>query len=125
MAIKKLIKSFTYAIMGIKSAIKTEQNMKIHLIIMELVVLMGLMFNLSYLEWLVILICFMTVISSELFNTALENAVDLASSQINIKAKLAKDIAAGAVLVNAFFSAIIGLIIFIPKITILLKGLIR
>lgn len=125
MAIKKLIKSFTYAIMGIKSAIKTEQNMKIHLIIMELVVLMGLMFNLSYLEWLVILICFMTVISSELFNTALENAVDLASPQINIKAKLAKDIAAGAVLVNAFFSAIIGLIIFIPKITILLKGLIR
>ena len=125
MAIKKLIKSFTYAIMGIKSAIKTEQNMKIHLIIMELVVLMGLMFNLSYLEWLVILICFMTVISSELFNTALENVVDLASSKINIKAKLAKDIAAGAVLVNAFFSAIIGLIIFIPKITILLKGLIR
>ena len=125
MAIKKLIKSFTYAIMGIKSAIKTEQNMKIHLIIMELVVLMGLMFNLSYLEWLVILICFMAVISSELFNTALENAVDLASPQINIKAKLAKDIAAGAVLVNAFFSAIIGLIIFIPKITILLKGLIR
>lgn len=111
--------------MGIKSAIKTEQNMKIHLIIMELVVLMGLMFNLSYLEWLVILICFMAVISSELFNTALENVVDLASPKINIKAKLAKDIAAGAVLVNAFFSAIIGLIIFIPKITILLKGLIR
>lgn len=119
----KLINSFKYAIRGIKSAIKSEQNLKIHFIIMELVILMALLLNLSILEWLIILICFMIVISSELFNTALEKCVDLASPKFNELARLAKDIAAGSVLITAFFSAIIGLIIFLPKIIIFVKGL--
>ena len=124
MAIKKLINSFTYAIMGIKSAIKTEQNMKIHLLIMEIVILMALILNISFNEWLIVLICFMVVISSELFNTALEKCVDLASPNKNEIAKLAKDISAGAVLITAIFAAIIGIIIFLPKIIIFVKGLI-
>ncbi len=119
----KLINSFKYAIRGIKSAIKSEQNLKIHFIIMEIVILMALLLNISPFEWLIILICFMSVISSELFNTALEKCVDLASPKFNELAKLAKDISAGAVLVTAFFSAIIGLIIFLPKIIIFVKGL--
>ena len=119
----KLINSFKYAIKGIKSALKSEQNMKVHFIIMELVILIAIILNLSTLEWLIILICFMSVISSELFNTAMEKCVDLASPKFNELAKLAKDIAAGAVLVTAFFSALIGLIIFLPKIIIFVKGL--
>ncbi len=123
MSFKKLVKSFKYAINGIKSAIKSEQNLKIHFIIMELVIIMALFLNISTFEWLIILVCFMCVISSELFNTALEECVDLASPKFNELAKLAKDIAAGAVLITAFFSAIIGLIIFLPKIIIFVKGL--
>ena len=119
----KLINSFKYAIRGIKSALKSEQNMKVHFIIMELVILIAIILNLSTLEWLIILICFMSVISSELFNTAMEKCVDLASPNFNSLAKLSKDISAGAVLVTAFFSALIGLIIFLPKIIIFVKGL--
>ena len=119
----KLINSFKYAIRGIKSALKSEQNMKVHFIIMELVILMAIILNLSTLEWLIILICFMSVISSELFNTAMEKCVDLASPKFNELAKLGKDISAGAVLITAFFSALIGLIIFLPKIIIFVKGL--
>ena len=118
----KLINSFKYAIRGIKSALKSEQNMKVHFIIMELVILMAIILNIRTFEWLIILICFMSVISSELFNTAIEKCVDLASPKFNELAKLAKDIAAGAVLVTAFFSALIGLIIFLPKIIILWKA---
>ena len=123
LSFNKLINSFKYAITGIKSALKSEQNMKVHFIIIELVILMAIILNLSIFEWLIILICFMSVISSELFNTALEKSVDLASPNINETAKLAKDIAAGSVLVTAFFSAVIGLIIFLPKIILLVKGL--
>ena len=123
LSFNKLINSFKYAITGIKSALKSEQNMKVHFIIIELVILMAIILNISTFEWLIILICFMSVISSELFNTALEKSVDLASPNINETAKLAKDIAAGSVLVGAFFSAIIGLIIFLPKIILLVKGL--
>ena len=119
----KLINSFKYAIRGIKSALKSEQNMKVHFIIMELVILMAIILNISTFEWLIILICFMSVISSELFNTALEKCVDLASPKFNELAKLAKDISAGAVLITAFFSALIGLIIFLPKIILFVKGL--
>ena len=124
MSFKKLIKSFKYAWEGIKSSIKSEQNMKVHILIMELVVLLGLVLNINYYEWLIVLICFMVVISGELFNTAIENVVNLLSPNKNEVAKLSKDIAAGAVLVGAFFSAIIGLMIFLPKIFYLLKGLI-
>ena len=123
MSFKKLIKSFKYAWEGIKSSIKSEQNMKVHILIMELVVLLGLVLNINYYEWLIILVCFMVVISGELFNTAIENVVNLLSPNKNEIAKLSKDIAAGAVLVGAFFSAIIGLMIFLPKIFYLLKGL--
>ena len=119
----KLINSFKYAIRGIKSALKSEQNMKVHFIIMELVILMAIILNISTFEWLIILICFMSVISSELFNTAMEKCVDLASPKFNELAKLAKDISAGAVLITAFFSALIGLIIFLPKIIIFVKGM--
>ena len=118
-----MIKSFKYAWEGIKSSIKSEQNMKVHILIMELVVLLGLVLNINYYEWLIILVCFMVVISGELFNTAIENVVNLLSPNKNEIAKLSKDIAAGAVLVGAFFSAIIGLMIFLPKIFYLLKGL--
>lgn len=119
---KKIINSFKYAFQGIFSAFKTERNMKIHVAFMILVIIAGIVLKISLIEWLICVLCFALVISAELFNTAIELVVDLASPGIHEKAKLSKDIAAGAVLITAIGSAIIGLIIFIPKIIELIKG---
>ena len=113
---KKLINSFKYAFSGIASAFKTERNMKIHVLAVVLVTLAGFLFKISKMEWIICIILFGMVISLELANTAIETTVDLAMPERNEKAKLAKDISAGAVLVCAFVSVIVGLMIFVPKI---------
>lgn len=113
---KKLRNSFKYAFEGIIEAWKTEQNLKIHFVIMALVIIAGFIFKISAMEWIVCLLLFAIVISLELINTAIETTVDIAMPEINEKAKYAKDIAAGAVLFSAMISVIVGLIIFLPKI---------
>lgn len=112
---KEFIKSFQYAIEGIIVAIKKERNLKIHICIMVSVIICGFIFKISTTEWIICIILFGLVISLELVNTAIENVVDLVTLEKNPKAKIAKDVAAGAVLISAIASAIIGLIIFIPK----------
>lgn len=118
---KKLINSFKYAIEGIIASFKTERNMKLHILAMILVILLGIIVKLSKLEWIICIILFAIVIAGELFNTAIETTVDIAMPYRNEKAKLAKDISAGAVLIIAIASLIIGGIIFIPKILMILK----
>lgn len=113
---KKIIKSFKYAIEGIQEGIKDEQNMKVHMFIMLLVIIAGIILKISKIEWAICIILFAFVISLELINTAIENTIDLITLEKNEKAKIAKDTAAGAVLISAICSAIIGLIIFVPKI---------
>ena len=113
---KKLINSFKCAIQGIKQAVKTERNVKIHITIMILVIIAGIVLKINTQEWIICIILFGLVISLELVNSAIEATVDIAMPEINEKAKVAKDVAAGAVLVSAIASAIIGLIIFIPKV---------
>lgn len=113
---KKLINSFKYAFEGIITGIKEENNMKIHIIIMLLVIILGIVLKISKIEWIICIILFGFVISLELVNTAIENTVDLITIEKNPKAKIAKDLAAGAVLIAAITAAIIGLIIFVPKI---------
>lgn len=112
---KNILKSFKYAFEGILEGLKTERNMKIHFSIMILVIIFGIMLKISKSEWIICIILFGLVISLELVNTAIENTVDLIIQEKHPKAKLAKDAAAGAVLISAISSAIIGLIIFIPK----------
>lgn len=112
---KKIINSFRYATNGIILAFKEERNLKIHVLIMVLVILAGIYFRISVQEWIICIILFGLVISLELINTAIETTVDIAMPEINEKAKIAKDISAGAVLITAIISVIIGFIIFIPK----------
>lgn len=112
---KKRIKSFGYAAKGIRTVLQSETNMKIHAIIAGLVIICGIIFKISPNEWLMCLLCFGLVFSAEMFNTAIETIINLVSPETNPLAGKAKDIAAGAVLVSAIFSATIGLIIFIPK----------
>ena len=118
---KKIINSFKYAFEGIKSSLKTERNIKIHFSMMVLVIVAGILLDISTYEWMICIILFGMVIGGELVNTAIEEVTDLVTTEINPKAKLAKDIAAGAVLIMAITSAIIGFIIFIPKIVLLFK----
>ena len=112
---KNVITSFKYAFQGVFSAIKTERNLKIHISIMILVIIAGIFLKISKMEWIICIILFGIVISAEMFNTAIEQTVDIAMPEKNEKAKIAKDVSAGAVLIVAIASAIIGLIIFIPK----------
>ncbi len=113
---KKIANSFKYAFEGFFTSLKTERNMKIHILIMLIVIAMGFIFKISILEWFICIILFSIVIAGELFNTAIETVVDMITPYKNKKAKIAKDISASAVLVLAIGSAIIGMIIFIPKI---------
>jgi diacylglycerol kinase len=113
---KKLINSFKYAIQGILSSFKTERNMKIHIFVMILVIIAGVILKINKYEWIACILCFAIVISGELFNTAIETVVDMVMPYKNDKAKIAKDIAAGAVLTLAIGAAVIGVIIFVPKI---------
>ena len=118
--LKKRINSFKYAFEGIIMTIRSETNMKIHLFVMLLVIVAGVVLKLSAAQWKICIILFSLVIAGELFNTAIEAVVDMVMPEFHPKAKIAKDAAAGGVLVLAIGAAIIGLMIFIPKIIALL-----
>lgn len=113
---KNLLDSFNYAIQGIMSAFMSERNLKIHIIIMLLVITLGFCLEISTYEWIVCIIVFGIVIAGEILNTAIETVVDIVMPNLDYRAKLAKDLSAGAVLVLAIMSIIVGCIIFVPKI---------
>ncbi len=119
---KRLLNSFKYAWAGIKQAYKGEQNLKIHTFIAILVIVFGFFLKISYVEWLICLLLIGLVLMSEFINTALEYVVDLASPSVNPLAKAAKDTASAGVLMMAILSAVIGLVIFIPKIIDFIGG---
>ena len=113
---KKLVNSFKYALQGFLMSFKKERNMKIHIFIMIAVILLGFLLKISKIEWMICIILFGIVIAGEMFNTAIETTVDIAMPYKNPKAKIAKDVSAGSVLILAITSAVIGFMIFIPKI---------
>jgi len=113
--------SFNYALEGIKTGVSNERNLKIDIFMAILVVILGIIFKISTIEWIILVVLIGLVISLELVNTAIEEVVNLLSPDKQIHAKKAKDIAAGAVLVIATSSLIAGLIIFLPKIIEVLR----
>lgn len=112
----RFIKSFGYALKGISYAFNTQLNFKFHCAATTVVALCGWYFHLERLEWLWILGAISMVMVTELLNTAIEVLVDLVSPDYHLKAGIVKDLAAGAVLIASIIAAIIGLIIFIPKV---------
>ena len=115
-SIKRLGNSFKYAWEGIKSAYKTEQNILIHTIVAILVLFVGIIVKLSYLEFAIVFLVIGLVIAAEMFNTSIENAIDMAMPSIHPLAKASKDVASGAVLFSAIIAVIVGCFIYIPKI---------
>ncbi len=112
----KQTNTFINAANGIDQAIKQEPNMRIHVVAAGTAIATGCILGLSAIEWGVVIGCIVLVISLELINTAIETLCDLISLEFNSQIKLIKDVAAGAVLIAAVGSAIIGIIIFLPKI---------
>lgn len=117
---KKWTDSFRFAWSGIAACIRRERNMKIHVCFAGGVTLAGFAFHITNTEWLVCLVFFALVMGAEVMNTAVEALVDLVSPDPHPLAKLAKDAAAGAVLVCAIFAAIAGCMIFGPRVWSLL-----
>lgn len=113
--IQNLIDSFNYAIRGLITAVSEERNMKIHYAVALLVLFASLFFDLSKVEYMALFITVVLVIVSELFNTAIEKFVDLVSPEYNENAKIIKDVSAGAVLLTAINSVIVGFLLFFDK----------
>lgn len=111
--------SIMNAINGLKVAFKSEKNFRTEIYIAILTLILCFVFSLSTMEVIIIIICISLVLGSELLNSALEHLVDLASPEYHDLAKKTKDIGAGAVLILSIAAAIIGFMIFIPKILML------
>ncbi len=104
------LKSFSYALKGISSALK-QRNMKIILVCAILTVLAALLLKVNSNHWCILLICIGLVIALEMMNSAIEGIVDLIHPQHGEKAGRIKDIAAGAVLVISIISLLVGVLI--------------
>jgi len=114
-SLKKLLRSFGFAFTGMYELIKSEQNARIHLFISICVVIAGFLFCISASEWCIVALCIGLVFAAEAFNTVFEKLADHLFPQKHETARLAKDIAAGAVLFSALMAVVCGLIIFLPK----------
>lgn len=108
--------AFFCAIKGIGQAIKTERNLVFDIFVAIIVIILGFVFKINFSEWIICILSVGLMLFAELMNTAIETVVDMYTREKNNMAGKAKDISAGAVLVLAINVAIIGGIIFIPKI---------
>jgi diacylglycerol kinase (ATP) len=115
-SITRQLKSFRYALAGIRALILSEHNARIHLTATIAVLTMSLILKVSRHEGLMITVAVGFVWIAEMFNTCIEKTMDFISTEKNPEIKQIKDIAAGAVLIASATAFIIGLIIFIPKI---------
>ena len=117
----RLIQSLLFALAGIKKAFRLEKNFKIQIIVSLAVALFGFLLRVSAAEWMVLILCCGIVLSCELVNSAVERICNFISPGIHPAIKKIKDYTAGAVLISAGFSVIIGLIIFLPKVMALFR----
>jgi len=111
--------SFNYAIEGLKHTLKTQRNMRIHFVVAAAVIFLGIMLNLNTTEFIMLLSAVTLVIVAEMFNTALEFAVDIFTKEFHHMAKMAKDIAAGCVLVSSIYALVVGYLIFFKSIKLI------
>jgi diacylglycerol kinase (ATP) len=119
----KLLRSFTYAWGGLKTCFSSETNFKIHIVFAVLTIFLGFFLNISSNEWIAIIFCIAFVIAMEMINTAIEKLCDVVHKDLHPGIKKVKDISAGAVMIAAIGSLVIGLIIFLPKIIVFIKSL--
>jgi len=113
---QNFLSSFRHAFAGLAYCFRTQRNFRIHVAIALLVTLAGIILTLSWVEWAVVATLVVVVLSAEMVNTMVEALVDLVTQQYHPLAKVAKDVAAGVVLLSAIGSVVVGALIFLPKI---------
>ena len=118
---KKLLRSFGYAFKGLAYATKSQLNFRIHLFAAVIAIALGAGLNISTNDWEWIMLSIILVLVAELFNTAIEDLTDLVSPEYNELAGHVKDVSAGAVTITAVFAMITGLVIFLPKMFLLIN----
>jgi len=118
---RNLMDSFNYAFQGIIYALKTQRNMQIHVFATIVVLLMSLFFHLNRLELVMLIATISMVLVTEMINTAIEAAIDLMTDQYNIFAKIAKNVAAGAVLIAAINAIVVAYLLFFQHLNPLSK----
>lgn len=109
---RKFLESLRYALEGIAYCIKTQRNMRIHFAFAIIVLIAGIILHISRLEFIIIVMVISMVFVCEIFNTAIEKAIDTTTQEYHPIAKIAKDVAASAVLVSAINAVIVGCLIF-------------
>lgn len=112
---QRLKRSFGHAWAGIGHGLRTQTNLRLHVAAAGCVVIAGLLLRVSPIEWAILVVTIMIVVSAELFNTSIEALVDRVGSEPHPLSKIAKDTAAGAVLIGAIGAVIVGLLIFGPR----------
>lgn len=117
-----VIGSFRFALSGLQEVLFNEPNFQIHAVMGITALIAAKILGLTRNEWIILLFTIAFVLILELFNTALENIVDLVSPEVRPEAKIAKDVAASAVLISAILSIIIGTMLFVPKIQMLIQA---
>lgn len=108
------VNSFVYAWHGLVYAVRTQRNARVHMLLASIAIVLGIMLSISTVEWAMVFIAITLVFIAEMFNTVAEACVDLATREYHPLARIAKDVAAGAVLLNAMLSVLIGALVFIP-----------
>src|SRR6266446_10975915 len=108
------IAGFGFAFSGLWYVLRTQRNARVHIAIAILAILLGIVLHISTVEFAIVFVAITGVFIAEMFNTVFEICVNLASPDYNPLAKIAKDVAAGAVLLNAILSIVIGLLVFVP-----------
>lgn len=122
---RSLLWSFDYAIRGIVYALRTQRNMRLHFLVSAAVFTAALALHVSGLELIALLFAVGLVLVAELINTAIESTVDLATETFDPLAAIAKDVAAGAVLVSAVTAVAVGYVVFFAKVTPVAQSLLE
>lgn len=121
----KFIAGFGYAFHGLWYALRTEHNARVHAGVTVLVIIAGIALHISTVEFALLFVAIAGVFVSEMFNTVIELCVDISTPEYHPLAKIAKDVAAGAVLLSAILATIIGLLVFGPHLLALFHLLLR
>ncbi|MGA7732597.1 MAG: diacylglycerol kinase family protein [Chloroflexia bacterium] len=109
------IQGFVYAWAGVRYCFRTQRNFRVHIGIGIVAVVLGLLLGLGWVEWALVATVIALVLAAEMVNTMVESLVDLVTQQYHPLAKVAKDVSAGVVLLTAIGAAVVGILIFLPK----------
>lgn len=119
---QNLVESFNSAIEGFVYVFKSQRNMRLHFVVALVAILLGIVLNFTYIEFMILCLTIAFVLFAEMFNTAIEHTIDLIKEEFHPLARIVKDICAGAVLLSASSAIIVGYILFVSRLGMRIEG---